>query len=166
MNLFIKIKDGLPFEHPILEENFCETYPNVDINNLPPEFARFERVERPNVGFYEVLVSETPSYELVDGVYKDVWHVRAMTAEEKEAKQQQVRDVFFSRPYIENFSTWIWSDAANNMVAPIPRPTPLEGQDLRWCGADNNWKEAPPKPTDGKLYGFNFLTWEWVEIKP
>jgi hypothetical protein len=72
MELFICIKDGQPFEHPIFGDNFCQAFPNVDTNNLPPEFARFERIERPTLGIYEIMVLDQPTYELVDGVCKDV----------------------------------------------------------------------------------------------
>lgn len=84
MELFIRIVDGQPFEHPIFEDNFRQAFPDVDVNNLPPEFARFERVAIPEIGLYEVY--EGVSYELIDGVYKDVHHVRLMTDAEKEAK--------------------------------------------------------------------------------
>lgn len=79
--LFIQIRDGQPHEHPIFKDNFLEAFPHVDIDNLPPEFARFVRVERPTCTLLEVI--EGPTYEWVDGVVKDVWVVRAMTSEEE-----------------------------------------------------------------------------------
>jgi len=81
MELFIRIIDGKPFEHPIISENFCQAFPDVDTSNLPPEFARFERIEKPMIGVYEFY--EGVTYELFDGVWKDVHHLRPMTAEEK-----------------------------------------------------------------------------------
>lgn len=87
MELFIRIKDGQPFEHPILWDNFCQAFPNIDVNNLPPEFARFERVEPPALGEFEVYVGVT--YEKFGDIYKDVHHVRDMTPEEKAIKEQQ-----------------------------------------------------------------------------
>ena len=44
MNLFIRIVDGQPFEHPIFEDNFKQAFPDVDLNNLPSEFLKFVRV--------------------------------------------------------------------------------------------------------------------------
>ena len=44
MELFIQIRDGLPFGHPIYGDNFRQAFPDVDLENLPPEFARFERI--------------------------------------------------------------------------------------------------------------------------
>jgi hypothetical protein len=86
MELFIRIKDGQPFEHPILGDNFRQAFPNIDVNNLPPEYARFERVEKPNsAGTFEV---EELSYQWVDGIVKDVWTVRQMTDEEHQEKLQ------------------------------------------------------------------------------
>lgn len=75
MELFIRIVDGQPFEHPILGDNFRQAFPNVDVDNLPPEFARFERVPCPNPdeGYY--LVAATCTYQWVDGVVKDVWEI-------------------------------------------------------------------------------------------
>jgi hypothetical protein len=81
MELFIRIIDGQPFEHPIMGENFCQAFPDVNTENLPPEFARFERIEKPMIGVYEFY--EGVTYELFDGVWKDVHHLRPMTAEEK-----------------------------------------------------------------------------------
>ena len=107
MKLFIQIKDGKPFEHPILGENFCQAFPEIDVNNLPPEFARFERVERPVLGEYQVLVSENPTYELIDGVYKDVWHTREMNAEEKliikQRKIENYKQAWENRPQSKNW---------------------------------------------------------------
>jgi|LakMenEpi03Aug12_release.lakeMendotaPanAssembly.Ray.scaffolds.fasta_scaffold839029_2 hypothetical protein len=81
MELYIRIVDGQPFEHPIMGDNFREAFPDVDVESLPPEFSRFERVDKPTLGVYEVYVGVT--YEFHDNVWKDVHHVRAMTAEEK-----------------------------------------------------------------------------------
>jgi len=169
MELFIRIKDGQPFEHPIFGDNFRQAFPDIDVNNLPPEFARFERVERPVLGEYEVMESETPTYELVDGVYKDVWHKRDMTAEEKTAKQQAVITSFNTREQIENWSAWVFNEATCTMIPPIPRPKPdqekLDANIMTvWCGADNNWKDTPPRP-EGQ-YKFDFFAWQWVQITP
>jgi hypothetical protein len=80
MNLYIRIKDGKPFEHPIVEENFKQAFPDVDLDNLPPQFSRFVRVAPPALGRYEK--NQTVSYELVDGVYMDVFSCEQMTDEE------------------------------------------------------------------------------------
>jgi len=88
MELYIRIINGQPFEHPIFGDNFKEAFPNVDVNNLPSEFARFERIEKPNTcGTFEI---EECSYQWVDGVVKDVWTARAMTTEEIVIKQSEI----------------------------------------------------------------------------
>jgi hypothetical protein len=164
MDLFIRIKDGQPFEHPIFGDNFREVFPNVDVNNLPPEFARFERIERPLLGVYEVMDSEEPTYELIGSVYKDVWHIRNMTAEEKTAKQQAVITNFNSREQAENWAAWTFDEVTCSMQPPIPRPELIEGVRVWWCGADNNWKEVPAYPVDSNQYKFDFLAWQWVQV--
>lgn len=88
MELYIRIVNGQPFEHPIFGDNFREAFPQVDVNNLPSEFARFERIEKPNTcATFEI---EECSYQWVDGIVKDVWTVRAMTAEEIVIKQSEI----------------------------------------------------------------------------
>jgi len=88
MKLFIQIKDGQPFEHPIVHDNFCQAFPAIDTVNLPLGFVQFERIEKPNTcGIFEV---EDCFYQWVGGVVKDVWVVRAMTNEETVAKQAEM----------------------------------------------------------------------------
>ena len=94
MELYIRIVDGVPFEHPILGDNFRQAFPNIDVNNLPPEFAKFERVELPELNIYQVLISDQPTYEFKDGIYKDVWHIRDMTDEEKAQVDAEIANNF------------------------------------------------------------------------
>jgi len=173
MELFIRIKDGQPFEHPIFGDNFRQAFPDIDVNNLPAEFARFERVERPVLGMYEVMVSEDATYELIDGVYKDVWHKRDMTAEEREAKKQTItqsaQSAWAARPQAENWAAWVFNEETLTYEPPIPRPAKDEikisqGIMTFWCGADNNWKDTPVKPADENQYTFDFLAWQWVQV--
>ena len=88
MELYIRLQNGEAFEHPILEDNFVLAFPDVDTNNLPPEFARFVRVSPPELGVYEK--NQTVSYELIDGVYTDVFSCEQMTEEEKVAVQNEI----------------------------------------------------------------------------
>ena len=146
MELYIRIKDGKPFEHPILGDNFRQAFPNIDTNNLPPEFARFVRVDRPPIGVFEVYVDCT--YELVDGVYTDVHNVRLMTAEEKAAKIAEAKANL--RP------NWTLNEET---LRPTPPPRPTTGGPWRFDGITNDWIVAtePPFPSwilseDGTRY--------------
>jgi len=159
--LFIQLRDGQPFEHPIFYENFRQAFPDIDPDNLPTDqFAKFVRVVQPAIGIYEIYVGVT--YQWVDGVVKDVHEVRPMTDEEKVAKQQKVKDDWAARPQAENWAAWTFDESICNYVPPTPRPDPVEGKIVFWCGADNDWKETPPRPDDGQRYKFDFFAWEWV----
>ncbi len=105
MELFIRIKDGQPFEHPIFGDNFREAFPDVDTNNLPAGFARFVRVEPPVIGVYEK--NQTVSYQLVDGVYTDVFSVEQMTTEEVAAKQQATKDMWAAN---NGSASWVFNE--------------------------------------------------------
>lgn len=134
---------------------------------IPAHWEPFIRVDRPVPGVYEILESDTPTYQKVDGVWTDVWSVRDMTAEEKTALQQAVITAFNDRPQAENWSAWTLDEATCTMVPPIPRPEPDEAKlEQRiftfWSGADSNWKEAPAKP-EGQ-YTFDFVQWAWIPV--
>jgi L-rhamnose isomerase len=89
LELYIQIRDGQPFEHPIFADNFKMAFPDVNINDLPADrFAKFIRVEAPVPDTYEVY--EGVTYQWVDGVVKDVHSVRPMTDEERAAKDVEI----------------------------------------------------------------------------
>ena len=159
MNLCIETENGQPKNHPALEGNILQAF-----GVIPAHWETFIRVERPVLGVYELMTAEEPTYEKVDGVWTDVWHKRDMTAEEKTAKQQALITAFNSREQAENWSAWTLDEATCKMVPPIPPPAPIEGVIILWCGADNNWKEAPAYPVDNKEYKFDFIAWQWVAL--
>jgi len=88
MRLFIQIRNGEPYEHPILEDNFVLAFPDIDLNNLPENFARFERVPCDiDLDIYEVA---EVSYQFINGIVKDVWSKRPMTNEERIQKDEML----------------------------------------------------------------------------
>ena len=135
MELFIRIKDGAPFEHPILGENFRQAFPDVDTENLPAEFARFVRIAPPTLGAYEK--NQNVSYQLVDGVYTDVFTCEQMTAQEIAVKQQAVKDSWENN---NGFASWTFNEQTCSYEAPTPMPT------------------------DGKVYLWNEEQLAWVEV--
>lgn len=134
MELFIQIRDGQPFQHPILGDNFREAFPQIDPNNLPSEFARFERIEPPQCGVYEVLLG--PSYQWVDGIVKDVWEVRPMTAQEVSNKQTSIKVSWAEH----GFASWSFDETTCAFVPPVPYPT--DGKRYVWDEAQQNWVEV------------------------
>jgi hypothetical protein len=134
MELFIRIKDDQPFEHPILGDNFRQAFPDVDVNNLPAKFARFVRVAAPVVGVYEK--NQTVSYQLIDGAYTDVFSVEQMTAEEIVAKQQVVKDAWA----LNGFASWLFNEATCSFEAPVPMPT--DNKRYTWDEPTTSWIEV------------------------
>ncbi len=135
MELYIRIKDGQPFEHPILEDNFRQAFPEIDTNNLPFNFARFTRVPEPVMGPYQVCDGCT--YEWVAGVVTDLHHVRDMTEEEKTIKQNETKASWAERGY----PSWIFNEETCSFDPPTPRPT------------------------GDKLYLWNEQTTAWIEVE-
>ena len=131
MELYIRIKDGQPFEHPIFKDNFQQAFPKIDTNNLPSEFARFERIEQPVIGVYDIY--EGVTYEWEGNIVKDVHHARAMTAEEKIAKQNAVKAA-----WAENgFASWVFDEETCSFKPPIPYPD--DGKPYRWDEETTSW---------------------------
>ena len=150
MNLYIETENGQTKNHPAFEDNLLQAF-----GAIPDHWEPFVRVERPTPAVYQVLDSQEPTYQKIDGVWTDVWVLRDMTDAEKAARQQEVRDAFNMREQASNWSTWILDEATCTMVPPIPRPEPdqtkLDAHIFTfWCGAENNWKDTPARPTDGQ----------------
>jgi hypothetical protein len=122
MELYIRIVNGQPFEHPIFGDNFRQAFPNVDVENLPSGFARFERVEAPEISAYEIY--EGVTYEWVNGVVKDVHHVRSMTGHERQVKIDAVRAAFTPTDagwvFDEVTCAWIPPAANTNVAGSTP----------------------------------------------
>ena len=157
MNLYIETENGAIKNHPAFEDNLIQAF-----GVIPEHWEPFTRVKRPVLNIYELMAAEKPTYEKVDNVWTDVWHKRSMTEEEKTAKQQAVRDAFNAREQAENWSAWTLDEATCTMQPPIPRPDPVKGVLVFWCGAENNWKEAPTRPEGA--YKFDFIAWAWVAL--
>jgi hypothetical protein len=134
MELFIRIKNGQPFEHPILGDNFRQAFPNIDTNNLPPEFVKFTPSPPPNVGIYEV--HEMPTYVLVNGVCTDTHNVRAMTAVEITARQDQVKNYWAT----EGYPSWVFN--AEACLFEPPMPYPQDNKRYNWDEPTTSWVEV------------------------
>jgi hypothetical protein len=132
MNLYIETENEQSKNHPALENNLIEAF-----GAIPEHWEPFVRVERPILSVYQFFNSEDPIYQKVNGVWTDVWDIREMTAEEKSAKQQIVKDNWARMPNFNNFTTWVFDETICNYVPPVPRPN----NNCRWDGATNSWIE-------------------------
>lgn len=130
MNLYIEIENGQPKNHPALEENLLQAF-----GNIPENWKPFERVQRPDIGVYDVLESEQPEYQLTNGVYKDVWVVRPMTAEEVAAKKADT-----IATWNNHFSSWVFNEDKCTYEPPVAYPQ--DGKIYRWDESVTNWVEV------------------------
>ena len=146
MKLFIQIRDGQPFEHPILADNFFQVFPNASESNLPEGFAKFEKLDPPAIDMFEVF--DHSVYEMQsDGVVREIWAVRRMTDEEKAAKIQDRADqvegllsyckaraveeiakatgegITRLQEYLDTLNAFTYNDPFFADVPPIPRVT-------------------------------------------
>ena len=84
--LFIKIIDGQPVDHPLLDINLKHIYGSLE--DIPPEYKLFLRVPQ-NVtpGHFQKAVA---TYQEVDGVWQDVWGIEDMNEEETVAREKEI----------------------------------------------------------------------------
>jgi hypothetical protein len=135
MKLYIQIKDGQPYEHPIVEDNFCIAYPDIDVNNLPSNYAVFERVEQSvTPGIFEKV---QVNYEWVGNVVKDVWSVRPMTEQEKTDKIDRYKQ---NKPY----ASWTLDETTLTFLPPVPKPD--DGKTYTWNESSLSWDEVTTEP--------------------
>jgi len=135
MELYIRIVDGQPFEHPILGDNFRQVFPEIDTNNLPPEFARFVRVAPPSIGVYETL---NVTYELIDGAYTDIYQVAPMTAQQKSDLQNAVKADWAANGL---YPSWVFNE--DTCVFEAPTAMPIDSKRYRWDESTISWVEVP-----------------------
>ena len=132
--LWIKVdENNVHIGHPRFESNLRQVMPNHDFDQGAPDgYMRFERVEPPELGVYEMFEPTIGgnialafnhnglSYDIVDGVYKDVWHVRDMTTEEKTEKQNGVKTAFAELH--PTWTSWTFNEATCQMEPPVAYP--------------------------------------------
>jgi len=157
MKLFIKVKDGYPINHPATEENLIQVFGVV-----PSDWEPFERVERPPVKVYQILENEEAIRRKIAGTWKEEWLLRDMTEAEITAKQEAVKSAWVQQPQAENWASWLFHKKHCEFCPPFPPP--LSDVPLKWCGAENKWKEFPEKPTTGGPYKFDYFQWVWVAV--
>ena len=164
MNLYIETENGQAKNHPAFYDNLIQAF-----GQIPEHWEPFVRVEFPVLGEYEVFEDPELTYEKVDGVWTDVYHIRQLTEPEKLTKQQikkqkaidAAKTAWATLPQRDNFSAWTFNEDTIKYEPPIPRPTDRE---VIWSGANNGWVDKPQKPDDGKEYKLDFYTLSWVEV--
>lgn len=161
-DLYIKVENGLPINHPAFKANLIDAF-----GVLPDDWEPFIRVSDPTRNDTSIVLEHPdPVYRKIDGVWRDVWYTRPKTEEdyaaEKAVKLDSVRAIWANRPYAHNFTAWVLNEEKLQYEPPFPKPT--DGKFYRWSGPNNNWREAEPFPQDGKKYTFDFDNWVNVEI--
>jgi hypothetical protein len=136
MELFIRIQDGRILEHPIVKENLLQAFPEIDTENLPPEFARFERVQK-NIytDVYEVAYVQ---YEWDGDIVRDVWYKRPMTENERTDLQEKTKSAWEK----DGCPSWIFNEETCTFDPPVPYPE------------------------DGNRYYWDRNLVQWVQINP
>jgi hypothetical protein len=119
-----------------MEENFCAAFPEINIDNLPDNFANFQRIPTPRVGAYEVY--EGVYYEWDGAFVKDVHRIRELTPTEKVAKQEAVH-----REWEENEgpASWVFNEELCGYEPPIPYPD--DGNRYIWNEENLSWDLVP-----------------------
>jgi hypothetical protein len=133
MELVIKLDNNRkPIGNPILLSNLKKTIPDFDINVLPVDYARFNRVEKPVIGVYEKNL-RSEFIMRPDGVVHEVWYKDQMTSEEIQEKQNQAK-AFWAE---HGFASWTFDEETCSFIPPVPLP---ESKKFRvWDEETTSW---------------------------
>jgi hypothetical protein len=153
-NLFIEIKDGQPYGHPLTGENLLMIYPEMTLPN--DRYMEFQLVEPPNLIQTPYKINDGVVYEIEGNVVKNNFIIRDMTAEEKADK------IALHQARTSPFASWVWNEETCTYVPPVSPPPYVEGVDIYWDEATVSWKPIPTSPGEG--YRFDPLTGNWVTL--
>jgi hypothetical protein len=132
--LYIKMVNGRPVDHPMLRSNIESAFPEVDFDNLPDWLARFERVQKPRAGIYEIV--NGPVYVVDGNIVRDHWILRQMTEDEKLIKQNRVRQSF-TADNNGRASTWVFDEEQCCFLPPVPYPADMGAYE--WSEPGQTW---------------------------
>ena len=136
MNLYIQIdENGKAINHPIMEDNLRQAFPGINTNNLPSNFAKFQRTAAPARTVYEK--EHRVIYELRGDVYTNVYHSEYMTREEAIELQNQVKAAWAANP--SSPTSWVFNDFTCRYEPPVPYPD--DGKYYQWDEPTTNWME-------------------------
>jgi hypothetical protein len=86
MNLFIKVEDGNPVDHPVADWNLVTAF-----GEIPSNYEVFFRGQKPELGRFEVDDPDAIMYAKgEDGVWTDLWPTRPMNPEERATKEAEI----------------------------------------------------------------------------
>jgi hypothetical protein len=188
LELYIKIQNGYPVDHPQLKDNVVDAYELSDTDlDGHPDWLPFIRAERPVHGVYEAV--DGPHYVRDGNVVNEQWIVRPMTDEEKIIKQNRVK---FDWKNSGGSTNWIWDEEKCGYIPPLPYPDDAKPyvwvQEVsKWIeideghpsivspmAADANLATRPPYPNflsdkdhpdhDGIIYDYDEATNTWVPM--
>jgi hypothetical protein len=149
LEFLIEIKNGKPYGHPIAISNFRCLYPDIDINNLPNNYARFNHIKRPNADEIDKLYpylyfSDEPTYRWFGTIVIQDWNIRPMTKKEILEKQTNVKNQWYDDPF--NSLRWTFDEKTCSFVPPVPFPKDYHEKRYRWEDETHSWQLTPLDP--------------------
>lgn len=144
--MLIKIENGQPVGHPILDENLRLIYPNTSFpspmaNSAVEAFgyALYEQAPAPEVGTWQKAVEITP-VKNTEGVWVQTWKVEPLTPSEREEKEGFMRGA--NKIAAENLLTY--SDWAVLPDVPLANKADWESYRAILRGIARNPPVDPP----------------------
>ena len=141
MTLFIQVNESnVPQNDPCTKENLKQAFPLLDWESSAPSgWMKFERIDSPRLSAYQKYDSPQVTYQVIDGVVKDVWHILNMTDDEKKTKQDQVKADWAALDPAGPAS-WTFDETTCSYQAPVAYPS--DGKNYDWDESTTSWKEV------------------------
>ena len=91
-NWYIQIDEqGNPVNHPMLEENLIDIYPN----GIPEKYQPFMRIPTPVPNVFQ-MVGDASSYEKINDIWQDVWPLIQKSTEEVAGIKAQIDQIILN----------------------------------------------------------------------
>ena len=140
MTLLIQENESnIPQNDPCTKENLKQAFPSLDWDSsVPSGWMKFERIDSPVLSAYQKYDSPQITYEVIDGVVKDVWHILNMTDDEKKTKQDRVKADWAALDPAGPAS-WTFDEATCSYQPPVAYPS--DGKNYEWDESSTSWEE-------------------------
>jgi len=140
MNLYIKVEDNQPINHPVLESNLLQTF--VD-GIIPPEYEKFERIPfNEELKKNQLQKAKCVYVKNENGIWQDSWTVEDLVGEEREKQIKMLTEG-------ANEALRIQKAYAEQLINHCIQISDLDGYSIwnQYLNLLNNWEIKSVAPT-------------------
>lgn len=130
----IKIRNGAPHGDPFIWSNYHLAFPEMDIDNLPDNYMEYFPQKYTQAHPHDKKTGYT--YEIQDGVVKQVFQTTRMEGTELEEYHTQVKSDWYAET---EYNSWNYDANTSIFYPPTPYPEDDPDNEYEWNEANTTW---------------------------